>query len=111
MTNPVQQQLEAYNDRDIDRFMDAYVPEARYEDGDGGAILTGAQEMREFFGAMFANSPELHCDVVSRISVGDWVIDEERVTGVQAEGFPEEIHAAVAYKVEDGKITFARILM
>lgn len=111
MDDPVQQQLEAYNHRDLDRFLDAYSPEARFEDGEGGAILTGAQEMREFFGAMFANSPDLHCDVVHRISVGDWVIDEEQVTGAHAEGFPEEIHAAVAYKVEDGKITLARILM
>lgn len=111
MDDPVQQQLQAYNDRDLDRFMDAYAPDARFEDAHGGPILTGADEMREFFGAMFANSPTLHCDVVNRIAVGDWVIDEERIAGAHAEGFPEEMHAAVAYRVEGGKITFARILM
>lgn len=67
--------------------------------------------MRDFFRAVFVNSPELHCDVPRRISVGEWVIDEERITGLHAEGFPEEVHAAVVYRVEYGKITLARVLM
>lgn len=39
MTDPVQQQLDAYNDRDLDRFIDAYSPEARFVDGEGGPDL------------------------------------------------------------------------
>ena len=111
MSGPVDQQLEAFNDRDLDRFMDAFAGDTQVEDGDGTRIMSGAAEMRPFYEAMFSDSPDLHCDVVNRISVGDWVIDEEKVVGVQAEGFPEELHSAVAYKVEGGKITRVRFFM
>ena len=111
MSGPVDQQLEAFNDRDLDRFMDAFASDAEVEDGEGTPIMSGAEEMKPFYAAMFADSPDLHCDVVNRISVGDWVIEEEHVVGVQAEGFPEEFRAAVAYKVEGGKITRVRVFM
>jgi hypothetical protein len=41
--------------------------------------------------------------------VGDWVIDEEQIQGLKADGFPEEAHAVVSYKVSDGLITFVRM--
>ncbi|SMO84499.1 hypothetical protein SAMN06265218_11716 [Fodinibius sediminis] len=58
---------------------------------------------------MFDNSPELHCDILNRMSVGDWVIDEEKLEGLHAQGFPEEAHAVVAYSVSNGQITFVRM--
>ncbi|WP_185958448.1 hypothetical protein [Fodinibius sediminis] len=43
------------------------------------------------------------------MSVGDWVIDEEKLEGLHAQGFPEEAHAVVAYSVSNGQITFVRM--
>ena len=111
MTDPVQHQLQAFNRRDLDAFMEAYTADVRIEDGKGGKILSGTEEMRAFYGALFSNSPNLHCDVVNRISVGNWVIDEEKGHGVHAEGFPEEVHLSVAYEVSDGKIRFVRMFL
>lgn len=109
MIDPVQHQLEAFNSRDLDEFMEAYAPGIRIEDGGGEEMMNGAEELRGFYGNLFDNCPDLHCEVVNRISVGDWVIDEEKVEGVHAEGFPEEAHAVVAYKVTGGEITLVRM--
>lgn len=109
MTNPVQNQLDAYNRRDLDAFMDAYAPDTRVEDGAGTELMSGAEELRAFYGAVFENSPDLHCELVNRTRVGDWVFDEERIEGLHAEGFPEEAHTLVAYKVDDDQITLVRM--
>jgi hypothetical protein len=91
--------------------MEAYAPDTRVEDGAGNEIMSGAEEMRAFYGSVFEGSPVLHCDLVGRTKVGDWVFDEERIEGLNAEGFPEEAHAMVAYKTERGQITFVRMFM
>lgn len=109
MENPVQYQLEAFNNRDIDAFMEAYAPEITVEDGSGEEMMRGSDEIRAFYTNLFNNSPELYCEVVNRTSVGDWVIDEEKLQGLNAEGFPEEAHAVVAYTVSNGQITFVRM--
>lgn len=111
MNDPVEHQLQAFNARNLDAFLEAYAPNVRIEDGEGDAMMSGIDELRAFYGEVFRNSPDLHCDVVNRISVGDWVIDEEEIEGLQAEGFPEEAHAAVEYRVSDDQITLVRMLM
>lgn len=62
-------------------------------------------------GGLFEGSLGLHRDVVSRRSVGDWIMGEEAREGTQAEGLPEESHAAVGYRVNEGEITFVRMFM
>lgn len=111
MTDPVQHQVEAYNSRDVDAFMQSYTADVRVEDGGGETILDGSEDMRTFYEALFSNSPELNCQIVNRTSVGDWVIDEEHVSGLKMEGFPGEAHAVVAYRVTDGMISFVRMFM
>ncbi|WP_445666606.1 nuclear transport factor 2 family protein [Fodinibius sp. AD559] len=109
MEDPVQHQLEAFNNRDIDAFMEAFADDATVENGGGEEMMSGSEQIRAFYRNVFENSPNLHCDIVNRTTVGDWVIDEEQLQGLKAEGFPEEAHAMVAYAVEDGHITFARM--
>lgn len=109
MENPVQHQLEAFNNKDIDAFMEAFSGDAKVENGSGEEIMRGSEEMRVFYRNVFKNSPNLHCDIVNRITVGDWIIDEEKLNGLNANGFPEEVHAVVAYEVNNGQITFVRM--
>lgn len=109
MQDPVQHQLEAFNNRDIDAFMEAFSSEITVENGEGEEMMSGSKEMWAFYNNIFGNSPDLHCDLVNRTKVGDWVIDEEKIQGLKAEGFPEEAHAVVAYKLSDGQITFVRM--
>jgi hypothetical protein len=107
----VQEQLDAFNSRDVERFLAAYAPDVVIEDAAGNVFMQGHEGLRAMYGQLFAQSPDLHAEVVNRIQVGDYVIDEERASGVNFEGFPPELHAAVIYRIADGKIAHVRMLM
>lgn len=107
--DPVEEQLAAYNARDLDHFLACYAPDVVIEDPLGKHLMEGHEAMRTAYGRLFTNSPNLHCDVVNRIRVGSFAIDEERVTGWIVPGMPDEVHAAVIYLVKDGLITHVRM--
>ena len=104
--NPVQAQLEAYNARDVDAFVACYADDVVVEDGRGRELTRGRAQLRDDYAQLFAQFPELHCEIVHRISVGEYVIDEEIVSGRGA----ESIHAAAIYRIEHGQIVHVRFL-
>jgi hypothetical protein len=103
---PVEAQLAAYNARDVDAFLACYAPDVVAEDGSGSVLMSGAEEMRSAYEQFFQDFPELHGEVVSRIQVGDYVIDEERIHGWQ-----DDVVSAVAiYHVSGAVIDHVRFL-
>lgn len=97
----VQRQLDAYNDRDLARFVDEYTDDVRvFRPPAAEPILAG----REAFAAHYANHrfnlPDLHADVLARIVSGNKVVDHERVHGVGDVAFD----AVVVYEVVDARI-------
>ena len=104
---PVDEQLIAYNTRDLEGFIAAYSPEVVMEDGEGNLILKGHDKMRERYGALFEASPKLHCRIVNRIRIGKYVMDEEEVIGRKGSLTPT--HAVVVYRVEGDKIVHVRL--
>lgn len=107
----VERQLDAFNRRDLEGFLAAYAPDVVIEDGAGQVMMRGHDGMRAMYGPLFAQSPDLHAEVVTRIGVGDYVVDEERTTGFTFPGFPTELHAAVIYHLAGGRIARVRLLM
>ena len=105
---PVDAQLAAYNAHDVEAFMACYTPDCVIEDGAGTRLLAGHAEMRSRYQALFASSPNLHCDIASRICIGSYVIDEERITG----RVPDLRHAVVIYRIDQtsGLISHVRFL-
>ncbi|QDV37339.1 SnoaL-like domain protein [Tautonia plasticadhaerens] len=96
----VQEQLEAFNRRDLDGFLGTYSPQVKLYDFPDELRTSGLDAMRERYGAFFERTPDLHAEVTRRIVQGDYVIDHERVT---AGG--REMTAVAIYQVEGGKIT------
>ena len=96
----VDRQVDAYNAREIDRFLACYTPNAVVEDGHGNVLMRGADEIRGEYEPFFRDFPGLHGEIVGRIAVGDWIVDEEQITGWR----PEPVRAAVAYHIADGLI-------
>ena len=99
--DPVQRQLEAYNARDLDRFVAEYTEDVEvFRPPAAEPVLSG----KPAFGAHYAkhrfNLPGLHARVVQRIVSGDVVVDHEEVTGIG----PETVYAIAVYKVVDGRI-------
>jgi len=105
----VEEQLLAYNAKDLERFIASYSPNIVIEDGEGNLIMKGHDQMREQYGALFNDSPELKCRIAKRIRVGKYVVDEEEVTGIKDSLTP--IHAIAIYRIEEDKIAHVRMLM
>src|SRR5579871_2727421 len=110
MNDPVEAQVAAFNARDLEGFVACYAPDVLIEDGDGNVMAEGHEGMRALWGPLFAQSPKLHAEIVQRMRVGEYVIDEEHGSGIQLEGFPNELHSAAIYRLKDGLIVHARLL-
>ncbi len=104
----VDAQLSAYNAHDVEAFMVCYTLDCVVEDGTGTRLLAGHAEMRPRYQALFASSPNLHCDIASRVCIGNYVIDEERISG----RVPDLRHAVVIYRIDQasGLISHVRFL-
>ena len=110
--DPVEAQLAAYNARDLDAFIACYTADCAIEDGEGTRIMTGHAEMRPRYQALFDGSPNLHCDIVSRIRIGAYVLDEESISGRLPGTQPVLRRAVAIYRIErtSGLIAHVRFL-
>ena len=106
----IQGQVDAFNNRNLDKFVSYYVPDIVILDGQGKTMMKGHDGMRAFYGKLFEQSPKLHVEIKTRIIVEHHVIDEEQVSGINLEGFPSELHSAAIYRIADGKIVHAQFL-
>ena len=108
--DPVREQLAAYNERDLERFLACYAADTVIEDGQGQVLMEGVAQMRERYGRLFAASPDLHCQIRNHMAVGSYQIDEEYITGLNNGQDIVEVDAIVIYRVEDGQIVHVRML-
>jgi hypothetical protein len=99
--NLVQQQLNGYNARDIDAFLAPYSEDVEIYDFPGVLRNKGKDNIKPGYAQMFINTPDLHCQIINRIVLGNTVIDQEHVTGF---GDSDPLEALAIYKIEDGKI-------
>lgn len=102
-----QEQLDAYNQRNIMAFASVYAPTVQLIDlAQGTVFCDGREALIDRYGLMFESHPLLHCELRSRIVAPPFVIDEELVTGLA----DHPIHAVATYLVEDGFIQRAWFL-
>lgn len=96
-----QEQLDAYNARDIEKFIEPYSDSVEIYQFPNKLLYKGKDKMRISYGGMFEKVTELHCELVHRTVQGNVVIDQERVTG-----FPsiDTLRAVAIYTIENGKI-------
>jgi hypothetical protein len=100
----VQQNLESYNKRDIEAFMETFTTDIElYTLGEHAPAIAGLQGMRNFYQKLFDASPRLHSTVLKRIVFGNKVIDHESIAGRMDTKDPVEI--VVIYEVRDEKIS------
>lgn len=95
----VQRQLNAYNFRNIDAFLEPYAEDVEIYNFPDKLVCKGKTAMRPIYAQKFENTPNLHCELVNRIVHGNTVIDHERVqfaTGL--------VEAIAIYHIENGKI-------
>ena len=97
----VQRQVEAYNDRDLNRFVSTYSEKITvFRMPSIEPSIAGKSQLADFYATQRFNLPGLRAEIVSRIELGNKVIDHERVWGVRA----DPIEVAAIYEVAEGLI-------
>ena len=97
----VRRQLEAYNARDLQRFLAEYGEDIRaYRPPAAAPTLAGKKAFGEFYATQRFNRIELRAELLGRMVLGRIVIDHERISGVSERPF----EVAVVYEVVDGLI-------
>jgi hypothetical protein len=97
----VQRQLEAYNRHDLDAFLACYGEDARvYRIPNPDPTLAGRIRIGVHYAAHRFNVPELRAEILSRMKLGNKVIDHERVTGLP----DSPVEVVAIYEVVDGLI-------
>lgn len=97
----IDQQLQAYNQKDLEKFISFYSPDAEIRDlTTGKQILKGTAELRERYSKRFA-SPNLRAQISNRIIKDNLVIDHEKIQGI-VEG--EIFEGIVIYEIKDNLI-------
>jgi hypothetical protein len=97
----VQRQADAYNARDLDRFVAEFSDNVVvYRLPELTPAITGKVQFTEFYATQRFNRPHLHAEIVKRIVLGNKVIDHERITGVRATPF----EMVVIFEIADNLI-------
>jgi len=95
----VQRQVNAYNFRNIEAFLDTYSDDVEVYSFPNTLEYKGKETTRKEYGSMFERITNLHCQIVNRIVDGNHVIDREHVR------FRDKwIDGTAIYVVEKGKI-------
>lgn len=99
----VQQQLNFYNQRDLEGFMSLFADDASLINQSNGKILAeGWKEVKEVYCSLFEQSPDLYSELKNRIVLGSTVIDHERISGRM--GSSNIIELVVMYELKEAKI-------
>ncbi len=97
----VQAQLEAYNQRDLATFVAQFSDDVRiYRPPATAPVIQGKATFSDFYQNERFNLPNLHAEIVSRMVVGNKVVDYERISGIRDEPF----EVMVVFEVSDGLI-------
>ena len=98
----IQQQVDAYNQRDLQAFTTCFHQDIKlYNYGESAPYLTGMDALAASYKEVFEQSPNLHATIDYRIVLGNTIIDHEKVTGRKGIDF---IEVVVIYQVEGEKI-------
>jgi len=96
----VQRQLNAYNARNIEAFMEPYADDIEFYDYPDKLLGKGKDALRKVYSAVFNKFTALHCELKGRMVQGNVVIDNEKVAGI-GKGV---INGIVIYNIENDKI-------
>jgi len=97
----VQSQFDAYNAQNVEALCASYAPDCVVASYNGAVIGEGLDALRSRHEALFAQYPQNRAKLLSRIVLGDKIIDHEHVE--RAPG-GEQFEVVVIYTVKNGLI-------
>lgn len=97
----VQGQFDAYNARDLERFLSFFSDDVRVvRPPSGEAVIEGKEAFGAFYRDQRFNKKGLRAELVNRIVLGNKIFDHELIHGVA----PEPIEMVAVFEVEGGLI-------
>jgi hypothetical protein len=97
----VQEQLDAYNARDLQRFVATYAQDIKiYGPPNLTLSLEGKQALSDSYAELFKR-PNLHARLLNRMVLGNKVIDHEHVEGLR----DTPVQAVAVYEVKENLIS------
>ena len=103
----VDRQLVAYNRGDLEAYCALFSVDAVTSVLPAGEpIARGIDAIRAFYTTRFQTSNNLHCTILARIELGEFVIDHEEVAGIAA----EPLQLIAIYEVRDALIRSLRLI-
>jgi len=97
----VQKQIDAYNAKNLDTFLDTFSKDVVFYNFPKEVNFQGIAQVRETFGNLFKNNPDLYCTIEDRIVSGNTVIYHEKV---QFKKGQPVLSFVVMYTVTNNKI-------
>ncbi|GEN68873.1 amidohydrolase family protein [Chryseobacterium rhizosphaerae] len=97
----VQQQVNGYNARNIDAFLEPYAEDVELYSFPSKLLSKGKEAMKKSYEKFFADHPDLHCEVRQRITNLNTIIDRESISGVKPD---KKIEATAIYEIKNNKI-------
>jgi hypothetical protein len=100
----VNDQLEAYNKRDIDEFSKTYAKDVKLYEFPEDITSNGIEELEKRYQVIFQKVPDLNAEIMNRIVLGNKVIDKEKAT-INGKTY----YTIAIYEIDDGlisKVTF-----
>ena len=101
----VQRQLDAYNARDLEAWLQTYAADAKQFEFPANLLASGHAEIRTRT-APRLQEPNIHAKLIKRSVMGSIVVDHEQVTRTFPEG-PGHIELVCIYEVRAEKIQTA----
>jgi len=99
----VQNNLEAYNNRDLEKFMSWFSEDVElYSFSEMKLVASGKTAIEKLYKELFAASPNLHSTILKRIVFDNKVIDHESIVG--RKGASDVLEIVMIYEVKEGKI-------
>jgi putative hydrolases of HD superfamily len=106
----VERQVEAFRARDLEGFLAHFNDDIMVLSFDGSVRWGDKAALRETYGQLFTDSPDLAVSIDSRMAVGEFVVDQEHITGFHYGDLPTELDGIAVYRVVDGKIASMTLL-
>ncbi|MEP6928257.1 MAG: amidohydrolase family protein [Ginsengibacter sp.] len=103
----VLRQLNAYNERNIEAFVEPYADDVEMYYFPDKLIGKGKDNMRKQYSQIFNKFPELHCEIKERIIQGNIIIDKESVSGINKTA----IEGTSIYQIENNKIKKVYVML
>ena len=98
----IQKQLDTFNAKDVEGWLSTYASHAQQFNLHGELLAVGHEAMRARMIIRFSE-PDLHAELLSRVVMGNIVVDHEKIT----RNFPEgrgSLEMLCVYEIKDGLI-------